>query len=58
MGIIKASKLIYDYIRRDEDDHVEEVKRAIDDLTWTLTREILWLFWGTTAPESLPLPNR
>ena len=33
MGIIKASKLIYDYIRRDEDDHVEEVKRAIDDLT-------------------------
>ena len=33
MGIIKASKLIYDYIRRDEDDRVEEVKRAIDDLT-------------------------
>ena len=33
MGIIKASKLRYDYIRRDEDDHVEEVKRAIDDLT-------------------------
>ena len=28
MGIIKASKLIYDYIRRDEDDHVEEVKSA------------------------------
>ena len=24
MGIIKASKLIYDYIRRDEDDHVED----------------------------------
>ncbi len=33
MGIIKASKLIYDYIRRDEDDHVEEVNRAIDSLT-------------------------
>jgi len=33
MGIIKASKLIYDYIRRDEEDHVEEVNRAIDDLT-------------------------
>lgn len=32
MGIIKASKLIYDYVRRDEDDHVEEVKRAIDDM--------------------------
>ena len=26
-GYHKASKLIYDYIRRDEDDHVEEVKR-------------------------------
>jgi peptide methionine sulfoxide reductase MsrA len=57
MGIIKASKLIYDYIRRDEDDHVEEVKRAIDDLTLDIN-QILWLFWGTTAPESLPLPNR
>ena len=33
MGIIKASKLIYDYVRRDEDDHVEDVKRAIDNLT-------------------------
>lgn len=33
MGIIKASKLIYDYIRRDEEDHVEEVNRAIDELS-------------------------
>ncbi len=33
MGIIKASKLIYDYVRRNEDDHVEDVKRAIDNLT-------------------------
>lgn len=33
MGIIKASKLIYDYIRRDEEDQIEEVNRAIDDLT-------------------------
>lgn len=32
MGIIKASKLIYDYIRRDEEEHVEEVNRAIDNL--------------------------
>ncbi len=32
MGIIRASRLIYDYIRRDEDDHVEEVNRAIDGL--------------------------
>lgn len=33
MGIIKASKLIYEYIRRDEDDHVEEVNRAINEMT-------------------------
>ena len=30
MGIIRASKLIYEYIRRDEDEHVEEVNRAMD----------------------------
>ncbi|MCI8951227.1 MAG: energy-coupling factor transporter ATPase [Lachnospiraceae bacterium] len=30
MGIIKASKLIFDYIRRDENDQIEEVNRAID----------------------------
>ena len=33
MGIIRASKLIYEYIRRDEDECVEEVNRAIDQLT-------------------------
>ena len=30
MGIVKASKLICEYIRRDEEENVEEVKRAID----------------------------
>lgn len=33
MGIIKTSKLIYDYIRRDEEQNVEEIKRAIDDVS-------------------------
>ena len=32
MGIIKASKLIFDYIRRDEEENIEEVNRAIDEL--------------------------
>jgi energy-coupling factor transporter ATPase len=32
MGIIKASKLIFDYIRRDEEQNIEEVNRAIDDV--------------------------
>lgn len=33
MGIIKAAKLIFDYVKRDDDEQVEEVNRAIDDLT-------------------------
>lgn len=32
MGIIKASKLIFEYIRRDEEDKIEEVNRAIDEM--------------------------
>lgn len=33
MGIIKTSKLVFDYIKRDEEEQVEEVNRAIDDVT-------------------------
>lgn len=33
MGIIKTSRLIFDYIRRDEEENIEEVNRAIDDVT-------------------------
>ena len=32
MGIVKASKLIFEYIRRDEEENVEEVQRAINDV--------------------------
>ena len=57
MGIIKASRLIYDYIRRDEEEHIEEVSRAIDELTLDIKKEILWRSWATTAPASPPLPS-
>ena len=30
MNIIKAVNLVFDYIRRDEEGQVEEVKRALD----------------------------
>ena len=30
MGIVKAAKLVYEYIRRDEEENIEDVKRAID----------------------------
>lgn len=33
MGIIKASNLIFDYIRRDEEENIEEIKRAIDQVS-------------------------
>lgn len=32
MGIIKTSKLVFDYITKDEEEHVEDVNRAIDDV--------------------------
>ena len=32
MGIVKTAKLVYEYIRRDEEENIEEVKRAIDGL--------------------------
>ena len=30
MGIVKAAKLVYEYIRRDEEENIEEANRAID----------------------------
>lgn len=32
MGIVRAVKLVYEYIRRDEEENIEEVNRAIDGL--------------------------
>ena len=32
MGIIKAARLVYEYIRRDEEENIEEVNRAIDGM--------------------------
>lgn len=33
MGIVRAAKLVYEYIRRDEEENIEEVNRAIDDVS-------------------------
>lgn len=32
MGIIRTAKLIFDYVKRDEDEQIEETKRAIDEV--------------------------
>ena len=33
MGIIKAKNLIYNYIRRDEEDNTEEISEAVRDVS-------------------------
>lgn len=33
MGIVKTDKLVFEYIRRDEDGNVEGITRAVDDVT-------------------------
>lgn len=38
MGIIKTSKLIFDYIRKDEEENIEEIKRAIDGVSLDLEK--------------------
>ena len=32
MGIVKATKLIFEYVKRDEQENIAEVKRAIDNM--------------------------
>ncbi len=32
MGIVKTSRLTYDYVRRDEDEQIEEINRALENL--------------------------
>lgn len=58
MGIIKASKLIYDYVHRDEDDHVEDVKRAIDNLTLDIKQGDFVAILGHNGSENQHLPSR
>ena len=44
MGIIKTARLIYEYIRRDEEEKIEEVKRAIDGVDLDIEKGSLWQF--------------
>lgn len=38
MGIIEAAKLVHEYIRRDEDGKVEEIRRAVDGVDLDVER--------------------
>ena len=52
MGIIKAFKLGFDYLKYDEDGNVEATQRAVNDVNLELKPAILWPFWGTMVPEN------
>ena len=44
MGIIKADKLVFEYIRRDEEGNVEGITRAVDEVDLDGTFVFLLLF--------------
>ena len=41
MGIIETKKLVFEYIRRDEEGNVEGITRAVDEVNLDISREIL-----------------
>ena len=54
MGIVKAAKLVYEYIRRDEEENIEEVKRAIDGVDVDIKKGvILWLCWASNGSRQV-----
>ncbi len=58
MGIIKTARLIYEYIRRDEEEKIEEVKRAIDGVDLDIKKgSFVAVLGGIMVPESLPLQS-
>ena len=52
MNIIKAAGLVFDYIRRDEEDKIEEKKRAIDHLDVEIEKGSF-----VAVQENPPLPS-
>lgn len=38
MGIVKTDKLVYEYIRRDEDGNVEGINRAVDEVSMDIAQ--------------------
>lgn len=44
MGIIEAKKLIFEYIRRDEEGNVEGITRAVDEVDLDIKQGISWRF--------------
>ena len=53
MGIIKAFKLGFDYLKYDEDGNVQDTQRAVNDVNL----DISWLFWDIMVLENLLLQS-
>ena len=58
MNIIKAVNLVFDYIRRDEEGQVEEVKRALDHVNLEIEKGSFVAILGHNGPASPHLPSR
>ena len=58
MNIIKAVNLVFDYIRRDEEGQVEEVKRALDHVNLEIEKGSFVAIRDTMVPASPHLPSR
>ena len=57
MNIIKAAGLVFDYIRRDEEDKIEEKKRALNHLNVEIEKGSFVAVLGTTVQENPHLPS-
>lgn len=62
MNIIKAVNLVFDYIRRDEEGQVEEVKRALDHVNLEIEKgsfvAILCVYFSYVVRFFLPWRQR
>ena len=57
MGIIKAFKLGFDYLKYDEDGNVQDTQRAVNDVNLDIEPDNSWLFWDIMVPENLLLQS-
>ena len=52
MGIIKADKLVHEFIRRDEEGNVESITTALDQVDLDVKEGQLLPSSGTTVPAN------
>ena len=58
MGIIKAAKLAFDYLRYDEDGNVEATQRAVDGVDLDIQAGEFVAVLGPVSYTHLTLPTK